>query len=99
MKTKPGAEVTYLQQSIGSSNYIKEFSDHKGQLLAFRLSSGRQVLQSTRSGIMSDGTHDGTRDGDRGLSWACGTCTFANNAVTNICAMCYEVRVGMKKKD
>ena len=95
MKTKPGAEVTYMQQSIGSSNHRKELTDNNGQLMTSGPSTCSQVPQSTTSGILTDGT----RDGDRGLSWTCGACTFVNDAVADKCAMCYEAKVGKNEKN
>ena len=95
MKTKPGAKVTSVQQSTGSSNHRKELSDHNGQLMTSGPSTGSQVQQSTTSGIMTNGT----RDGDCGVSWTCGACTFLNDAVTDKCAMCYLTRVGMKEEN
>ena len=95
MKTKPGAKVTSVRQSTGSSNHRKEFPDHNGQLMTSGPSTGSQVPQSTTSGILTDGT----RDGDRGLSWTCGACTFVNDAVADNCAMCYEAKVGMNEKN
>ena len=89
MKTKPEEEVIYVQQSTGSSNYRKELSDHKGQLMTSGPSTGSQVPQSITSGILTNGT----RDGDRGVSWTCGACTFVNDAVTDNCTMCYETKV------